>query len=729
MNRHATILPLLWALLALLLCGCGKGARGGAEWQAPPDDSMPQPFAHAEDVPDYMRDWHMPEAFPADFAERWNAEVRQYLDRQLEASAGELAEALNACATPLPLGDDYAAAQARALASAQHVCALLQRRNEGDYLVYRTANDIPRDLTWQNGADEPELGSPNAIKGGTLRLALQRSFPDTLRPIGPGSSTNIRLYLYDDITLPLVCIHPGTDRIIPGTADRWAVAADGRTVYFHIDEAARFSNGRSLTARDILTALFVRTSPYSLESVFKGEYLNNFSRITIYDNQLVSVTLSAARPYAPHFAAAAVAECTAFYAEFGPDYPTRYQWRAAPTSGGYALDPAGLVMGHRLTMRRVQDWWAADRKYTRYSCNVDRISYSFINEPAKIQELFRVGELDAFSARDADFWYEGLEIDSVRRGFIQRVRFSNIWPRNSFGFYLNASATPFDNRDMRLGFHHALNIRHVIDTILRGDFDRAGSYFRGFGKYTDSTIQALPYSPQLAREHFARAGFTVEGKDGILCKPNGTRLQVVVSSRIDPQYANCMNTLRQDAAACGLDLRLEQMDDTVFFQKVRKRQYNAAIWSWSFQPPLPDASSTFLSTNARRADGTPVTGTDNITGIADPALDRAIMAAQNAGTEEEAVAAHHHLQRLIADTAVWVPAWTSSYWRFAQWRWLRWPDELQCRFCPPRHYDPLESHLYWVDEDVKRETLEARHNGTSFPEQDIIIPLPTDEQP
>lgn len=209
---------MLWALLTLLLCGCGEGARGGAEWQAPPDDSMPQPFAHAEDVPDYMRDWHMPEAFPADFAERWNAEVRQYLDRQLETGTGELVEALNACATPLPLGDDYAAAQARALASAQHVCALLQRRNEGDYLVYRTANDIPRNLTWQNGADEPELGSPNAIKGGTLRLALQRFFPDTLRPIGPGSSTNIRLYLYDDITLPLVRIHPGTDHIIPGTA-------------------------------------------------------------------------------------------------------------------------------------------------------------------------------------------------------------------------------------------------------------------------------------------------------------------------------------------------------------------------------------------------------------------------------------------------------------------------------------------------------------------------------
>ena len=719
---------LLWALVPLLPCGCGKAARSGAEWQAPPESSMPLPFARSRDVPDCMRAWRMPESFPADFAERWNAEVRQYIDRQLETQGAEMAEALNACATPLPLGPAYDAAQARALTAAQGVCSLLQRRGEGDYLTYRSMNDIPWNLTWQNGEDEPELGSPRATKGGTLRLALQKSFPDTLRPLGPGSNNAVRRYLYDDISLPLVRIHPGTGRIIPGTADRWAVAEDGRTVFFHIDVAARFSNGRKLTARDILTALFVRTSPHCVDSVAKGEYLNNFSHITIYGNQLVSVTLAAPRPYAPHFAAVA-ADCTAFYAEFGPDYPTRYQWRAAPTTGAYTPAPAELVMGHSLVLRRVQDWWAANRKYTRHSCNVDRISYAFINEPSKIQELFRVGEIDAFSARDADFWYEGLEIDAVRRGFIQRVHFSNIWPRNSFGFHLNCTRPPFADREVRLGFHHALNIRHVIDTILRGDFDRAGSYFRGFGKYTDSTIQALPYSPRLAREHFARAGFTQKGKDGILCKPDGTRLQVVVSSRIDPQYANCMNTLRQDAAACGLDLRLEQMDDTVFYQKVKERQYSAAIWSWSFPPPLPDASSYFLSTHACRADGTPVTGTNNITGTAEPALDRAITAAQNAATEEEAVAAQHRVQQLIADTAAWVPGWTSSYWRYAQWRWLRWPDEPQCRFCPPRYYDPLDSHLYWVDEDVKRETLRARHHGDSFPEQEIIIPLPTETQP
>ena len=84
------------------------------------------------------------------------------------------------------------------------------------------------------------------------------------------------------------------------------------------------------------------------------------------------------------------------------------------------------------------------------------------------------------------------------------------------------------------------------------------------------------------------------------------------------------------------------------------------------------------------------------------------------------------MQQLIADTAAWVPGWSSWYWRFAQWRWLRWPRTESTRFCPPRYYDPLDSHLYWIDADIKEETLRARARGEVFPETEINIPLPAE---
>lgn len=727
MKSTCTILALLFALL-LTCCGNKKDAASGPDWEPPANTSMPAGFAAEENVPSYVRLWRMPPGFRG-FTARWNDRVRNYLNSAIEEQENRIIEAEEQLRQVNETDDapknENDSLQSRLLFARSELVQLQTRRDMGDYLVYLTEADLPANLQWQTGAQEPELGDPRAIKGGTLRLALQRSFPNTLRVFGPNSNNATRRYIYDDIDLPLVRIHPGTGALIPGTADRWAVSPGGKTVYFHIDPNARFSNGDPLTTRDFIASLFIRTSPYSAEPFYNDFYLSNFSRIAVYGEHTIAVTLTTARPYAAFYASAIPAACTRFYAEFGPDYPTRYLWRAVPTTGGYAVDPEGMVMGRQLMLSRVQNWWAASRKYTRYSCNVDHIVYSFIAEESKIRELFRIGELDVLSARDADFWYEGLEIDPVHKGYIQRVLFCNLWPRNCFGFHLNCSRPPFDDKNVRLGFHHALNIQAVINTLYRGDYRRGSSYFSGFGAFTNPHIRALPFDPEKARAYFAAAGFTQEGTDGILHREDGTRLQVVVSSRIDSTYAAAMNILREDAARCGLDLRFDQMDDTVFYLKVKNKQYAASIFSWGFTPPVPDASQFFLSQYAYKPDGSPLPGTSNITATASPELDRAIYRARSATNEQEAIAAQHEVQQRIADTASWVPGWSSWYWRFAQWRWVRWPHTKELRFCPPRYYDPLDSHLYWIDPKIRRETLRARSSGKEFPEVELNIPLPS----
>ena len=713
----------VWLLMvvapALLLSQCRDGdpTTNGVHWQPPADEELPMAFdAAARALPPYARAWHMPPGFPG-FPARWNERVRKFIERRITQLEEELTHEEGI------IGDTEPDARqtTRLLFLREELDRLQSRRAMGDYLVFLTEDELPPDLEWHSGAAQPELGDPAAVKGGTLRLALQRSFPNTLRVFGPNSNNSTRRYIYNDLDLPLVRLHPGTRKLIPGTADRWAISPDGRTIYFHIDSDARFSNGDPLTTRDFVSSLFLRTSPYSAEPFYADYYMGNIARIAVYSDHILAVTLPAPKPYAPFYAGSIPSSCTRFFAEFGPDFMIRYQWRPVPTTGGYAINPDLLAMGSSLTLSRVKNWWAAGRRYTRYSCNVDHIRYSFIAEVSKQRELFRIGELDVISARDADYWYEGLEIPPVHLGYIQRVRFDNEWPRNCFGFHLNCSAAPFNDINARLGFHHALNVQAVINTLFRGDFKRGGTYFAGFGAFSDSSIRALPYDPEKARAFFAAAGFTEEGPDGILHKPDGTRLQIVVSSRVDSSYASAMSILREDAARCGLDLVLSQMDDTVFYIRVKNKQYTACLFSWGFSPPVPDASQFFLSRYAFDARGNPLRGTNNITATASPELDRAIHAAGSATTVEQAIT----VQRCIADTASWVPGWSSGFWRFAQWRWLRWPKTKDTFFCPPLYFDPLDSHLYWIDPRVKRNTLRARAQRESFPEQELDIPLPT----
>jgi microcin C transport system substrate-binding protein len=57
----------------------------------------------------------------------------------------------------------------------------------------------------------------------------------------------------------------------------------------------------------------------------------------------------------------------------------------------------------------------------------------------------------------------------------------------------------------------------------------------------------------------------------------------------------------------------------------------------------------------------------------------------------------------------------------ASWRWLRWPDCEETRFCPPVIYDPLQAFVHWIDEDMKEETMDAKRSGKTFPEVNRIF--------
>ena len=68
------------------------------------------------------------------------------------------------------------------------------------FFQFRTLEDLPPDLDWENGMDLPEFGDPDALKGGTLYGALQ-DFPRTLRPVGPDSNGSFRPYILDDVAM------------------------------------------------------------------------------------------------------------------------------------------------------------------------------------------------------------------------------------------------------------------------------------------------------------------------------------------------------------------------------------------------------------------------------------------------------------------------------------------------------------------------------------------------
>ena len=399
----------------------------------------------------------------------------------------------------------------------------------------------------------------------------------------------------------------------------------------------------------------------------------------------------------------------------------RYQWRVPPTTGAYVVKPDGIIRGRQVILQRIPDWWGKDKKFTKYMYNVDQIVYNFIGEPSKAIELFRIGELDVLNITKPELWHERMEIPEVHNGYINRSTFYTIYPRPPTGIFLNTSKPPFNDLNVRLGFQHALNIQNIIDITFRGDYQRLNSYDSGFGKFTNPYIKARPYSPEQARAFFASAGYTIPCPDGILRKPDGTRLTAAITfPNSSPTLASTLGKLKEDARKCGLEIQLDPLDSTVAFRKIMEKRAQASFMAWGFTPPHPMNEQGFHSRYAYDERGSLITYTNNITAYADKEMDKLLDDETNAATEDELQKATWKVQQKIHDEALWVPCWTTEFIRLGYWRWVKWPNSATTQFCHPVVFDPMESYLYWVDNDVKKETLEAKREGRTFEEVDAV---------
>lgn len=594
------------------------------------------------------------------------------------------------------------------------------RLSLGDYLKISDPSAIPAGLTWESGMDEPEIGDPAATKGGVFRKFIP-SFPPTIRPFGENSNNSFRSELYDCINLRLVSLHPDTMKIIPGIAREWAVSPDGRTVYFRLDPEARYSDGKPVRARDYLLSIYLEVSDHIVNPYSKQFYREERAQVAMYDDSTLSISLPQARVFAPA-AAGDIYPCPHdFYQEYGPDYSSHYQWKFPPTTGAYEVLPQDIVKGASITQTRVKDWWARDRKYYRHRFNADKIIHTVVRDESKAFELFRAGQLETFYVSRPQLWYDKCEMTPVHKGWIERATFFRQYPKSPFGLYANVTKPPLNDLNTRIGIQHALNWEKVIAVLFRGDYQRLNAFNEGYAGFSDPSIRARPYSIELSRKAFRDAGYTGEGRDGILKKPDGTRLSVAVSYSNSVQlYERMFAILREDAKACGFELRLDGLEETVSYKKEQEKQHELSFSSWSITPPTPDFHQFMHSSNAFTEKGNVKTQTNNTFCWGRADTDALCDQVRNARTPEELREAAWKLQRIMHDEAIFFPGFTTDFIRIASWRWVRWPDCETTRFSPSVVYDPHELHLFWIDPNKQRETLDAVRRGRAFPESNRV---------
>ncbi len=602
-----------------------------------------------------------------------------------------------------------------------------------DFFVVKTPADLPADLVWEDGSDLPELGSPERIRGGTFNGRIQ-DFPRTLRTVGPDSNSGFRGYLLDENSVGFGQLHPdmpGPHRYFPGLASSWALDLPAKTVYVRIDPAARWSDGPPVTTDDVFFMFWFFQSSY-IQAPWYNNYYGigeTYTRVTRYDDHTFAVTLTESRPDLLGRVLGLRPSPAHFYRELGDDFVTRYNWRFEPTTGPWVIADDELrrtaTNRNHITLTRLENWWANDKPQFRYRYNPAALRLRVIRETTKAWEAFLLGELDAFGMNLAEYNYERLP-DShplVTRGLIHKATFFNDVPRPNYGLWMNTAKTPLDNRDVRLGIQHAANWQLVIDQYFRGDYTRLHTSNQGYGDMSHPTIRGREFDVAKAREHFAAAGYTVAGPDGILRRPDGTRLSVGLTTGYE-MLAPVLTILQEEARKAGIEFRVEILDASAAWKKVQEKNHDITFSAFGIGVELyPRYWETHHSANAYdqpfledgktpNPDRKPKVQTNNLESIALPELDALITAYDKSDSLDDMREMARRMEEILYENASFSPGFALPFFRTATWRWVKFPDGHAYRFSD----SPFEYGVEWLDETAKAETLSAlRDASKTFP--------------
>ncbi|MEW5721742.1 MAG: ABC transporter substrate-binding protein [Thermodesulfobacteriota bacterium] len=196
---------------------------------------------------------------------------------------------------------------------------------------------------------------------------------------------------------PLLNLKADTYEIVPGLAKSWEVSDDGLVYTFHLQENAKFHNGRPVTAECVKFSLersktLKKAGSYLLDPVKEIKVLDAHTLQITLNNPVRSFLSAMAGMYSPSWTMDPeyVKEHEVVTEQEGQkvgDWAEKYLYDHALGSGPYKL--VRWDHGQQIVLEKFADYW---RGWT--DKNFDRIIIKYIPEPATANLMLQRGEAD-----------------------------------------------------------------------------------------------------------------------------------------------------------------------------------------------------------------------------------------------------------------------------------------------------------------------------------------------
>ncbi|WP_159455362.1 extracellular solute-binding protein [Pseudobacteriovorax antillogorgiicola] len=571
--------------------------------------------------------------------------------------------------------------------------------------ISQGVDKLPSDLKWQTNEVTPLIASPNAKKGGTL-VDSMLTFPLTLRQVGPDSNGGFRAMM-DNNDMGMVTIHPNTDKFLPELATHWAFDKNGKTAYYKLNSAARWSDKKPVTADDFVYTLEFYRSEHIVHPWYNQYYTDQIEAIQKFKakdgKDVVAITLPKPKPDMLYYTN--ITPVPKHFYKLDKNFVQNYNWKVKPNSGPYYIDK--VKKGKSITFRRKKDWWAQDLPWFKNRFNIDKITLKVIRDQNVNFEYLKKGKIDYMSIPFPDYWHDKSKTKEFDYGYIHKLMAYNDRPRSDYVLTLNEAFDFFKDQKVREAFHYSMNVDKVIQQVLRGDYNRLQGISRGYGEYTNLKVKARPFDLKKADELLDAAGWKTRNAQGIRTKDGKTLSTTITYSQAN--IAPRLVVLREEAKKSGIELKLKLLDGAAMWKSFLEKKHEIAFVSWGPRY-RPQYYGQYHSSNA----GIPQT--NNFSNTADPELDKLIEGYRASIDEKERVDLAHKIQQRVHDLAIQIPLFEVPYYRLAYWAWIQFPKVPGTKTTYYFDYFGTSSGgLMWIDKELKKKVETAKRKGQKLP--------------
>jgi microcin C transport system substrate-binding protein len=459
-----------------------------------------------------------------------------------------------------------------------------------------------------------------------------------------------------------------------------SISADGLTYRFTMRPEARFHDGSRLTAHDVafsLTTLKANGHPIILQ------LLRDLAGAEALDDATVVLRFVPKRARdVPLFAAGLPIFSRAYYAKHTFDQTTL---EAPLGSGPYKV--GRFEAGRFIEYRRVPDWWGLSLPVGRGRYNFDTVRYEYFRDRDVGFEGFTAKSYlfrEEFTSR---LWATRYDFPAIKDGRVKREVLPDETPSGAQGWFLNTRRAKFKDPKLREALVYAFDFEWTNKNVMYGSYDRTHSVFQNSemmaqgkpgpeeiallepfrGKVSDEVF-GEPFVPPVsdgsgqdrallrrAGQLLQEAGWTIKDRKRVNAQGEQLAIEFLLSEpSFQPHHAPFIKNL----GVLGIDAKIRMVDPVQIQQRRNEFDFDVTIQRFGFSATPGDSLRSYFSSQAAG-----LKGSQNLAGIADPAIDAMIDRVIAAETRAELTSACRALDRLIRAGRYWIPHWyKASHW-------------------------------------------------------------------